>query len=430
MVKDLEIKMKETKEILKETEITEVAFSKYRQFGLVDKFLVKKIVPGRGRGFHYFYDEKVIGQIKDVKQKMKQGISLITQVKMQKPIEAQCGGGGLTTPDLLRKFNKAIKLNPNNAETWCNRGGVFENLGKFEQALKDFDKALKLTPDLTEAWLRRGIVLLKLRKHERAIESFNKVIWLESDNVEAWHMMGDGLEILGKYEKAVESYDKSLNLNSRNFVAWNNRGVSLEHLGKYEEAIQSYEKAIELRPLYTKALLNLVENISRNPKTYRKLRKIERSTLIGFPGEHEVARVQRWFGSDRPHKDSLKKKQTDNTGKKVSSYLNLIKGQSSDIRTSIVWALGNIRDPRAVKTLISVLKSDVDAEVRRNAVEALGKIGARRAVEPLIAVLRDDDDEVVRVNAAKALGEIKSKKAVESLITILKDTTNKEQQNM
>jgi len=50
--------------------------------------------------------------------------------------------------------------------------------------------------------------------------------------------------------------------------------------------------------------------------------------------------------------------------------------------------LGCIRDRRAVKSLISVMRNS-DQSVRRNAAEALGKIGDPRAVELLIATWRE-----------------------------------------
>ena len=63
--------MKETIEILKEIGISKVAFMKYREFGLVDSYKDKRPVLGKkGGGFQYFYEDKVIDQIKEVRRKM------------------------------------------------------------------------------------------------------------------------------------------------------------------------------------------------------------------------------------------------------------------------------------------------------------------------------------------------------------------------
>ncbi|MEI0446106.1 tetratricopeptide repeat protein, partial [Brachyspira intermedia] len=42
---------------------------------------------------------------------------------------------------------KAIKLNPDYADAYNNRGLTKENLGLYEDALKDYKKALKLDPN-------------------------------------------------------------------------------------------------------------------------------------------------------------------------------------------------------------------------------------------------------------------------------------------
>ena len=110
-------------------------------------------------------------------------------------------------------------------------------------------------------------------------------------------------------------------------------------------------------------------------------------------------------------------------------------------------ALGEIKDPRAVKPLIAVLGEDwrvsesagdalanigtpavgpliavledkrVDRDARAEAADALGKLGDSRAVQPLILAMNDDD---VRYSAAKALANIGTA-AVEPSIAVLKD---------
>ncbi len=52
------------------------------------------------------------------------------------------------------------------------------------------------------------------------------------------------------------------------------------------------------------------------------------------------------------------------------------------------WALGEMRDPRAVEPLIAALK-DKDYEVRVCAAIALGEMRDPRAVEPLIESMED-----------------------------------------
>lgn len=109
------------------------------------------------------------------------------------------------------------------------------------------------------------------------------------------------------------------------------------------------------------------------------------------------------------------------------------------------WALGEIKDQRAVEPLIILLK-DYDGYVRESAARSLGKIKDPRAVAPLIGRLKYDGysaadalskigesavvplitelknrNSSVRTRAAEALGKIKDPRAVVSLFAALED---------
>lgn len=81
------------------------------------------------------------------------------------------------------------------------------------------------------------------------------------------------------------------------------------------------------------------------------------------------------------------------------------------VRKGIVWALGNIRDERAIATLVDALKNDI-AAVRLWAASALGQTpkinydAMIKAVPSLIGGLRRDSVPSVRSNCAWAIGQI------------------------
>ena len=104
----------------------------------------------------------------------------------------------------------------------------------------------------------------------------------------------------------------------------------------------------------------------------------------------------------------------------VKPLIAKLKDSNANVRRIAAWALGEIKDPMSLGPLLSALK-DTDVVTRSNAAEALGNIKDHRAVEPLIAHLKDTRFEV-RQGAALALGEIRDGRAVEPLIAVLKDT--------
>lgn len=84
--------------------------------------------------------------------------------------------------------------------------------------------------------------------------------------------------------------------------------------------------------------------------------------------------------------------------------------ESSEIRHSAVWALGNMGEEqgaRAVPPLTAVLETDMDADVRAQAAWALGQMGiaAEPAADALLAALEDSED-MVQLEAYEALKNI------------------------
>ena len=47
----------------------------------------------------------------------------------------------------LASYNKSIELNPNKEEVYNNLGGLYNNLGKFNEATQAYKKAIEIKPD-------------------------------------------------------------------------------------------------------------------------------------------------------------------------------------------------------------------------------------------------------------------------------------------
>ncbi len=103
----------------------------------------------------------------------------------------------------------------------------------------------------------------------------------------------------------------------------------------------------------------------------------------------------------------------------IKRLIKELKNKDVSIRESVVEALWQLKDPRAVDPLIALLK-DNDVNVRYSAARLLGYIGDSRATEPLIAALKDDNSDVRRV-AADFLGKIKDSRSIESLWATLRN---------
>ncbi len=97
----------------------------------------------------------------------------------------------------------------------------------------------------------------------------------------------------------------------------------------------------------------------------------------------------------------------------------LTQSEDSDLRTYTALLLGEQKDPRAIRPLISALK-DADINVRYHAIEALGNLRAVEAVEAL-AEIAESRDFFLAFPALEALMRIGDPLGADRLVPLLED---------
>jgi len=143
-------------------------------------------------------------------------------------------------------YSKAIELNPQYANAYNNRGGVYAKLDRDNQAIKDFNKAIELNPQLADAYYNRGCVYIKLGSDSQAIKDFNRAIELNLKDADAYVNRGNVYDKLGDFNQAINDYNKAIEINPQLPDSYYNRGIIYGKLGNYSQAINDYSKTIEL----------------------------------------------------------------------------------------------------------------------------------------------------------------------------------------
>jgi HEAT repeat protein len=91
-------------------------------------------------------------------------------------------------------------------------------------------------------------------------------------------------------------------------------------------------------------------------------------------------------------------------------------GEASALNKEVASALGVLGDPKAVRTLTTLLKTK-DHYTTIAAIESLGKLHAKEAFEPLYEIANDEKAEpFITKKAIEALGELKDPRAIPGLI--------------
>jgi len=97
----------------------------------------------------------------------------------------------------IEDFDEAIRLDPQYAKAYNNRGLTYCDLGQFERGIEHYDEAIRLDPQHAEAYYNRGLTYSYLGKKSVAIADFEKFITL-SDNPQWIEMARQQIEELSK----------------------------------------------------------------------------------------------------------------------------------------------------------------------------------------------------------------------------------------
>ncbi len=182
----------------------------------------------------------------------------------------------------LQAFNKSIQLNPNNAESFYQRGNANYDLKKYPEAIadysqtialnpkyfdayfnrglarydfndkrgaiEDYTQALNLQPNDADTYYKRGIVYLELQDYKTAIQDFNAVIRLQPSLVKAYHARGLARAGSADLQGAIGDYTEAIKLDAQNVDALYSRGRARFHLGDYQGALADYSQVIAIDP--------------------------------------------------------------------------------------------------------------------------------------------------------------------------------------
>ena len=136
----------------------------------------------------------------------------------------------------------------NDAQGYTTRGQVLAKSGKTEEALADFDRALALDPYNAQALYGRGLIYQGEKQHQQAIEDFTAANGLTPQSAEPLVGRATSYLAIEKTKEAAADLDEAVQADPNSAPAWAARGLAYERLGDKAKAAASYSRAIAIRP--------------------------------------------------------------------------------------------------------------------------------------------------------------------------------------
>ena len=137
-------------------------------------------------------------------------------------------GGEGNYDEAIRYYNEAIKLHPDFAEAYYQRGDVHSLKHDFDSAIIDFTKVIELNPDFAEAYSHRGVFRSLKHDFNNAIADYTEAILLDA---------GDAGDPAVHYNcgRTLLHREEWIRHAKNPFVHYN-RGIAWLHLEEWEKA--------------------------------------------------------------------------------------------------------------------------------------------------------------------------------------------------
>ena len=141
----------------------------------------------------------------------------------------------------IADFDKAIRLDPNNAEFYYKRGTAFINKGDYDRAIADYDQAIRLKPT-TSAYGSRALAYSSKGEYDRAIADCDQALKLDPNNDTAYNNRAFASIKKGDYDRALADLDQDQAYSAR---LYKNRGDTYRGKG-IDRALADLDRAIKL----------------------------------------------------------------------------------------------------------------------------------------------------------------------------------------
>lgn len=144
------------------------------------------------------------------------------------------------------KVNLPYSFKYKATEKLSNEAYSFVNSKDYYSAILRFEKALKLEPENPLLLIEISGCYANLNKLEKAINYLNKAIKIDSTYEGLYNNRGLLYHKLNYNEKAIKDFEKAIKINPNQSIFYANLALSLYHANMYSDACKAIQKAEKL----------------------------------------------------------------------------------------------------------------------------------------------------------------------------------------
>ncbi|KAI4060668.1 tetratricopeptide repeat domain 6 [Homo sapiens] len=143
-------------------------------------------------------------------------------------------------------FNRAITLNPKHYQAYLSRVAFYGLKGRYSKAILNCNKAIKIYPESVRAYLYRGVLKYYNKTYKLAITDLTTAISMDKNSYTAFYNRALCYTKIRELQMALTDYGIVLLLDATETVKLNtflNRGLIYVELGQYGFALEDFKQA-------------------------------------------------------------------------------------------------------------------------------------------------------------------------------------------
>lgn len=118
----------------------------------------------------------------------------------------------------ISAYDTALRLKPDYAAAYCNRGSIHYALDNHAAAIQDYNEAIRLQPERVEGYFNRAVTKFQLQEYADAIRDYDAVLARKADYADAYVGRAHAKFAMHQYVEATRDYDEALRLTSDDAV--------------------------------------------------------------------------------------------------------------------------------------------------------------------------------------------------------------------
>jgi len=138
-------------------------------------------------------------------------------------------------------LNKAIELNPSNAEAYMWYGTILQKEGQLTDGSRLYKKAFEIDPQAAVVGYNRAMDLIRVGNYQEAMRVFNIMVRNNPNYANAYQIAGDVSYSVGQLDQAYKMYQKIAELSGDNVEWLRNANNILLPIGNFELAQQNID---------------------------------------------------------------------------------------------------------------------------------------------------------------------------------------------